>query len=195
MNYENLKSTKKLATRCICCGRALRDASSVEYGIGPICRQKYGFDETISEDARRKANQLIWYAALDDVDNDEKLHSADKIEALGLVNLANKIRERFLENAITIIAEKVTFGRGQYERECDALLIKTPWEGKARADEFKAALKQAFDWRDLQAVFEDKKFRGWAVKGSEAKKALWAILQRLYEGEAGFGPKGYFKVA
>jgi len=194
MNYENLKSTKKLATNCLCCGRPLRDAGSVEYGVGPICRNKYGFNEVIDEESRHKANQLIWYAALDDVDNEEKLYCADKIEKLGLVNLANKIRERFLSDVITIVSEKVSFGQGKWARECTALLVKTPWEGKDRADEFKLALKAAFDWRDISPVFEEDKFRGWAVKGRGAKKLLWNVLKNLYSGKSCFGPKGYFRV-
>ena len=195
MNYENLRSTKLLATHCLCCGRPLRDATSVETGIGPVCREKYGYNETISEDARKEANHLVWYAAQPDQTVEIIIDCAERIEGLGLINLANKIRERFVTNAITIVAETVTFGRGKWEQECSALLVKTPWEGKSRADEFKVALKAAFDWRDITPVFEEKTFRGWALKGKEAKKNLWGVLQSLYAGQSGFGPKGYFKVA
>lgn len=193
MNYENLRSTKLLATHCICCGRALRDAASVEYGVGPVCREKYGFNETIDEEARREVNQLIWHAALPDTTAQEKLEDADDIERLGLVGVANKIRERFLTSAIRITAEKVTFGKGDWARECDALIVLTPYD-REKVGEFKAALKAAFDWRDLTPVYENKKFRGWAVKGSEAKQLLWDVLLRIYPNTAGFGPKGYFKV-
>lgn len=41
--YENAPATRILATHCACCGRALLDAVSVEAGIGPDCRAKYGY--------------------------------------------------------------------------------------------------------------------------------------------------------
>jgi gamma-glutamylaminecyclotransferase len=43
--YENAPATRLLATSCACCGRALLDAISVEAGIGPDCREKYGYGE------------------------------------------------------------------------------------------------------------------------------------------------------
>ncbi len=42
MSYENAPSTQMLATRCAICGRQLRDAKSIERGIGPECFEKYG---------------------------------------------------------------------------------------------------------------------------------------------------------
>lgn len=45
MSYENAPSTILLATACACCGRALRDAISVETGVGPECRERFSFDE------------------------------------------------------------------------------------------------------------------------------------------------------
>jgi len=49
MSYENARSTRFLATRCVCCGNPLTDAKSVEFGIGPICRKKHGFDGATGE--------------------------------------------------------------------------------------------------------------------------------------------------
>ncbi len=43
MTYENAPSTRLLATHCACCGRPLRDAPSVERGVGPDCAAKYGY--------------------------------------------------------------------------------------------------------------------------------------------------------
>jgi hypothetical protein len=43
--YENAPATRLLATSCACCGRPLLDAISVEAGVGPDCREKYGYAE------------------------------------------------------------------------------------------------------------------------------------------------------
>lgn len=45
MSYENAPSTQMLATHCAICARPLRDAESVETGIGPDCRAKHGIGE------------------------------------------------------------------------------------------------------------------------------------------------------
>lgn len=45
MSYESAPSTAFIATHCACCSRPLRDAKSVEIGIGPVCRERYGFDD------------------------------------------------------------------------------------------------------------------------------------------------------
>ncbi len=45
MSYENSAACLALATFCACCSRPLVDATSVELGIGPICRKDHGFDK------------------------------------------------------------------------------------------------------------------------------------------------------
>lgn len=45
MTYELAPSTVLLATHCAICGRPLRDAVSVETGVGPDCREKHGYAE------------------------------------------------------------------------------------------------------------------------------------------------------
>lgn len=50
MSYENAPQTKLLATDCAVCSRPLCDAKSVELGIGPECRKKYGFEMDCTEE-------------------------------------------------------------------------------------------------------------------------------------------------
>lgn len=42
--WENALSTKLAATRCVFCGRGLRDPESIERGVGPECADKYGWE-------------------------------------------------------------------------------------------------------------------------------------------------------
>jgi hypothetical protein len=48
-SYVNAPATKMLASHCAVCGRPLCDATSVELGIGPICRGKHGYDQADSD--------------------------------------------------------------------------------------------------------------------------------------------------
>ena len=68
MGYENAPATAMLATHCAVCRRPLLDAVSVEAGIGPICRDKHGYDAEVGildEETRRAANKIIHRIALD----------------------------------------------------------------------------------------------------------------------------------
>lgn len=48
-SYENAPSTTLLATHCALCGRPLRDADSVERGVGPDCAEKHGYGDAQGE--------------------------------------------------------------------------------------------------------------------------------------------------
>jgi hypothetical protein len=41
MNFEKAKALTIRYGRCICCGRRLKAAQSVERGIGPVCRRYF----------------------------------------------------------------------------------------------------------------------------------------------------------
>jgi len=64
MCYEDAPATRLLATHCTMCSRPLLDAQSVEAGMGPICRKKYGAPAHIDEESRKRANKLIHEAAV-----------------------------------------------------------------------------------------------------------------------------------
>lgn len=66
MSYENAPATRLLATHCAMCNRPLVDAESVETGVGPICRKKYGAPAHLDEESRKRANVLIYEAAATD---------------------------------------------------------------------------------------------------------------------------------
>jgi hypothetical protein len=112
MSYIDDPATALLATDCAVCNRALRDAVSVETGIGPDCRRKYGYNEAQGEadwsafdglltaapfdlvaalvasrgDAHRTANVLVHRAAC--AARDERAIHARLVGALGYTVLA-----------------------------------------------------------------------------------------------------------
>ena len=189
MSYVNARSTQLLATHCLLCGRPLRDAKSVEIGIGPICRDRAGFDQPIDDDARIQANKLIHEAALPGISAEQRLDCADQIEALGLKGVADKIRERFLKYDITITTQEVVFGKGRYARKVKAYVITSPFN-EGFKDDFKAQV----DWRDRAPVYDGRRFKGWAFKGKAAKDAVHDLLSVHFGGEWVTGPKGAFRV-
>lgn len=95
MSYENAPATTLLATNCACCGRALVDAKSVEAGIGPDCREKYGVDVDVTEAAREEANRIIFQLARGGLSRKDAQPMFDRLNALGFVVLAERVARRF----------------------------------------------------------------------------------------------------
>lgn len=196
MSYENAKATALFATKCLCCGRALVDAVSVETGVGPVCRQKHGYNAPVSSEGRTAVNALIHEAALNATTDIRRIEIAGIIESeFGFDILANKIRERFMKAsregvAVTITKREVIFGKGQFAEAVEAFVVQNQW-----ADGFADAIKAEIDWRDRTVLRDENgKFTGWAVR-PEVKRALWDIVKAFFAGETGVGPNGPFVIA
>lgn len=100
MSYEAVPATDLVATRCALCGRPLVDAESVECGVGPICRDKYGYVD--GPDCHRvEANRLVWEIAAAPAANDVPA-KVSTIRALGYLKLAERLTERLLSNMGTV---------------------------------------------------------------------------------------------
>ena len=176
MSYENAVATKLLATNCVCCGRPLVDATSVSLGIGPECRA--GFDGGIPDEKRETANGFVYRAAIAAQEGRiyEVLALADSIKELGLVTLADKVRQRFNEAAVKAditIEEK----DGYY-------IVDTPFRRKD-SDAFINA------WRNVPG----RRWReGKNVVPVASGKELYALLKRFFGGRFARGPKGAFRI-
>ena len=179
-DYTAATATKLLATSCLACGRPLLDAASVEAGVGPVCRERWGYGE-IANDVRVAANALIHEAARKETPLPRRAEIAEELTALGAPTLAAKIIARFMKAGVTVAHQSVTIGRGQYEKQLDGLFVTT-----AYSPEFTDALKETVDFRDRSPVFGkkadgSKKFLGWALK-PEAAPALWHVVRRCFAG-------------
>jgi hypothetical protein len=95
MGYENAPATTLVATNCACCGRALVDAVSVETGIGPECRKKFGIPSDASEDARTEANKIVFLLARGGLAREDARPMFDRLNALGFELLAARVAKRF----------------------------------------------------------------------------------------------------
>jgi len=56
----------KIATTCCVCGADLVDATSIEFGIGPVCRKKYDYEDAYAvtdETAKKIAEYMAEHPA------------------------------------------------------------------------------------------------------------------------------------
>lgn len=166
MSYETLNSTRILATRCAVCARPLRDAVSVELGIGPDCREKYGYSECINEGNRERANQLIYLVA-DAQTGIEAVTAARALKELGFVKLASKIATRLFDVRIERIAP-------------GTLAISTPYT-QAGVDAFRQVPGRQWN-KELCAN----------VVPEANKNQVWAALKKAFAGHEMLGPDGQF---
>jgi hypothetical protein len=177
MSYENATATKLLATHCVCCGRPLVDAISVQLGIGPECRGHN--DAGIEPDVQKIANEHVFHAAIACQNGQiaRVLEFAGLIRQLGLDNLADKVARRF-KNAEKKVDITITV-------EGELYRVDTP---------FRRGDKEAFiaAWRKIPG-------RRW-LNGANyvplaQKAALIDLLKEFFAGKFATGPKGVFRIA
>ena len=194
-SYENAPSTTLLATHCALCGRPLRDADSVERGVGPDCAEKHGYGDAQGEadwdrvnallvggqahqelfeavapcygQARGAANAIVHHAALTERKR-RRLH-VDLLVALGYTRLAVA-----LEAAAGEVVRIQTQDGG-------ALVVKAPYNPSFTAG-IKAARVGA-RWSDAD--------KAWLVpRDAKAKVGLYRALLAAFPGVLLEGPKG-----
>ena len=177
MSYENAPATELLSTRCVACARPLLDAASVEAGMGPICRKKYGYS-AIPEDVRIEANALIHEAALTETGAARRKAIAAELDVLGADVLAAKILDRFLKPDVTIAQDAIHLGRGRWARTTPGYVVKTRYNPA-----FNASLKARIDWkvRGIRKDPETGKFAGWTIEDG-ARGILWDLIREFFAG-------------
>lgn len=189
MGYENAPATRLLATSCACCGRPLVDAVSVETGVGPDCRRKYGYGEAqgspdwtnamttldgvvpVAEvnptmTPREASNRLVYRYAIEAEAGNRDLARllAGAVAALGFETLAAKLIERLCGRVE--ISETTEEGRALYA-------VRTPYRedfgGLLRAERIGAR------W--------DRARKVWLVPtDSRARAGLWRVLRATFPG-------------
>jgi hypothetical protein len=180
-DYENAPATAMLATHCCCCHRPLVDSKSVEMGIGPDCRAKYGFDIPVSGEARRKANKIVHkIAALVSAGllGLDLLQAAEELTGLGFAALAKIIQLRAASVTIELREDGRLWVRVPYNPEFNQISWVHGRKGTKVAEEGKK--KPIFYWTFPNTL--------------EAKRVLFAALQQCYQGQVAVGPKGGFVV-
>lgn len=170
-SYINAPATKMLATHCAVCARPLCDAKSVELGIGPDCRAKYGFDSLVSEEQRKAANALVHKIATVQKGT-EAFEACKALHELGFAALAARIMDRLTK----IVIEAIDDGQKlavwmPYAAEVVSAMHGVPgraWDKTRKCNIIPATL--------------------------DARRALQKILNTHFAGKWASGPRGPFVV-
>jgi len=191
-HYTEAPATKMLATSCACCSLPLVDAVSVETGVGPDCRKKYGFAKPETEvpfesacllvsevpeatevlagatTVRELANRLVYRIARDQ-SGAHVLTWTNAVRALGYAKLAARVAKRLAAVEIES-ADDGYLVRARYSEAHVAAMRSVPgrrWDKANKCDHVPAA----------------------------SKEALLAALERAHPGQVARGPKGLFTLA
>lgn len=165
--YEDAPATKMLATHCCVCSRPLLDALSVEVGMGPVCREKHGYNTEVAaldEAVRTRANQLIHYAALHFNDDAERATACAALRLIGCNKVADRIEYRGKDAPAreTITMRVSSRNTGWY--------VRTPYKPAA------VPAWQAIPGRQWSGNTKEN-FVPWS-----GRRALWELLQTHFAG-------------
>lgn len=181
MSYESAPATQILATHCCVCGRPLVDAKSVEVGMGPDCRRRYGADDAldVTEDARREANRATYLLALwrrnlfGAPSGKEAAALVARLKELGFVVLSSTLAERLCDVALDEVEDRGSL----------ALALSSPYD-----ERFVRELKASAPLRRWDASTSR-----WLIAGDasrEEKNVVWRVVRRAFGGRLFRGPDG-----
>lgn len=176
MSYTEAPATKMLATNCAACGTPLLDAVSIEVGLGPDCRDRYGWNVEVAEDLRTQANAIVHKVALLRTSK-ENLHGTaakevmDGAEALRLLGF-DVLADRMLKGCVAV----------RIEEEDGALVVRAPYNEASTGA-----------WRSLRCRPFDKERKA-NIVSARSKRALMDLLRTYYPGMPALGPKGVFLI-
>jgi hypothetical protein len=199
MSYENAPGTELIATSCACCARPLLDAVSVETGVGPDCRRKFGFNEAqqpadmqgafallaslattetaetflapfrCGEASPRELSNLLVHRIAAAQIGEHVNAYTNAIRALGFVKLADRIAERIAKVVI--------------EADANELTVKVPYSEEA-----------VHAFRKVPGRRWDREAKVYRLPAT-SKRALFNVLRDLFPGVTARGPKGVFVLA
>jgi hypothetical protein len=95
-----------VATCCAVCSHPLVDAKSVEVGLGPDCRRKYGYNAAMPEEARAEANKVVYHIALAQ-DGPYVVEGCNRLRELGFVKLADRILKRTAPVSVAVEGDRL----------------------------------------------------------------------------------------
>ncbi len=140
MSYEDAPATKMLAAFCAMCARELLDAQSVEAGVGPVCRAKYGIADTLDEDDRKLANNLIHMIACEQSDTTAVRGALKALDRLGCANIVDRISKRIYGDPIKAWVENGRLVlKAPYDPDFNRLVQRISsrrWDREIRANTF-----------------------------------------------------------
>jgi len=198
----------KIATHCCICGRQLIDATSVEKGIGPICRNKYNYEDAYPV-LTAQANQLEAYlvnhpdyfpgeftvrvsdaAKADDSRKAANLLVYRASSEMGMIAVRSAEALRML--GYVVLADRIIdrLVPVRIEEKDGRLDVHTPYS-ETFISEVRQIKGRKFEVVKVEGKKKPLKF--WSVPSS-ARVELRDALEVAFPGGAGIGPKGIFEL-
>jgi len=204
MNNDHTKSPvyNMVPTHCSCCRRPLVDATSVEFGVGPICRNKYGYEDahpvTPDIDAAMTAvmgkfSDLAFAGrVMKAVKADDSRKAANLLNCLMAVSLKKKVSEADIMLGTEALA---TLGYTTLASRVSEVLTAVKIEEVNGRVKVVTPYNETFvaSTRAIKGSRYDRDAKCWTVPVTE-KAALWGAIKESFSGEMGMGPKGMFKI-
>lgn len=184
MGYEDATATKIMATHCCACGKPLVDSVSVQTGMGPICRKKYGFDVEVPPRVRALANKIVYRLACDVSHNTvtmESMEASSNLRALGFPKIANIFEARMVRIAIHVDGFD-----GQ-----ESYYLRAPYDETGAFNHSAwAPGRKPTKCAGFHTPTAKKTFHWTYPKNEESRKRIFDALVKHYNGHLAFAPDG-----
>lgn len=201
--HENAVATQILASNCCFCGRELRDAESVQRGIGPICKGKYAIGD-ITAEGLKAAMGVVAFSEFD-LGSDlvakilERRHAGGKDAGRQIANLviyhasARRAEPLFVLKCAEVLDAvgygiagtqlRKNYARIRIVRDGDRLEVFAPYK-----DNFTTALR---DFSGKRPVYDttkvtrtgSPKFKCWSIREDDLD-LMGGLLGWYFNGEA-----------
>lgn len=187
MGYENSAACEIMATNCCACGKPLVDAKSVETGIGPVCRKKYGYDAGVSEKAREMANQVVYALACAISEGTVTLSTLESVEQLRVLGFP-LIADIFVSNGVS-----VSIDVRDHEGE-ERYFVRAPYDPAFNQS---CWINGRVGVKDVVAMTVSKrKVFHWTFPKTEAsRKRIWGALVKHHAGRLAVANGVPFQIA
>lgn len=201
MTYSTVTAARitLLATHCACCGRALRDATSVEFGVGPVCRKKYLYEDALPvlPETLKSLGKVVRGAVDSSISETVWTHLV-KDDSRSAANLLVKFIAVHQKDVKSIPAIRVLNMMG-YTELADRIEKRIACAIEVLVQETTVTIKSPYDKGFVTLVkgITGRKYnpetKCWSVPSSE-KGALWGAMLKSFPGSLGKGPKGPFVI-
>lgn len=202
MSYTDSPVFKLNPTHCSACNRPLTDGTSVQQGIGPVCRKKYQYEDAYPISEKTAGTVVATLQNLKDTEVAnramEAVRNDDSRRAVNVLNHAVAIwsyndRENaditfcllaMRQMGYDVLADKIGGRLADVAViiENERVLFDTPYD-----EDFIAAIKS------IKGRRWDNDRKVWTVPVGKKAEA-WEALQEAYGGLLGHGPKGMFRI-
>lgn len=199
-DYTKSPVYEMVPTHCSCCNRPLVDATSVEYGVGPVCRKKYSYEDAIPVTPEIREAMVNVLSRFHDlafggrvmaaVDANDSRKAANLLNRLLAVSLKHDVSD---VDVIVAIEALETLGYTDLANRVSSVIATVSVEEKAGKILVKVPFERAFVDTKVAGRHYNKPTDTWIVP-AKSKKDLWVALQKAYSGKVGTGPKGMFVI-